>query len=267
MNKWFSILGLTTGILLVGSCVEGANSTKSGSKRTIAANHVTVIARKGAVTSRAAYGDIHAQFAAPTSQKVVARLGVVALKGASIWGRYNGKVCQFCKCPQGSYIAIMGEAQGWYGVLMADGRIGYIQKSNIRLLEYDVVGGSEIAQDREQRVIQTALRYLGIPYQWGGTTARGIDCSAFVRAVFRSNGVYLPRTAREQAQVGTPIDGSQIQPGDRIYFACKHSRVDHAGIYIGNNYFIHASGGRGKVAIDSVFNKRFYNSLVAIRRS
>jgi cell wall-associated NlpC family hydrolase len=87
-----------------------------------------------------------------------------------------------------------------------------------------------------------------------------------VKAVFASHGINLPRVARDQANVGTPVSASQLQPGDRLYFACKGGEIDHAGIYIGNGLFIHSSASRGGVAVDNIMKPFYANALVTARR-
>jgi cell wall-associated NlpC family hydrolase len=108
-----------------------------------------------------------------------------------------------------------------------------------------------------------------IPYRYGGTTINGIDCSAFVRAIYATQGMILPRTAAEQAGVGYAVplrDSSQWQVGDRLYFQCHHGYVDHAGMYIGGGYFIHSHAGKG-VDVSRVDDAYYWNHLVAVRRS
>jgi len=92
------------------------------------------------------------------------------------------------------------------------------------------------------RVLLYARDLLGVPYRFGGATLRAIDCSAFVQKVFRSIGIDLPRTAREQFKIGREVDRVDIAKGDLVFFK-TYSRYypSHVGIYIGDNYFIHAS--------------------------
>jgi cell wall-associated NlpC family hydrolase len=120
---------------------------------------------------------------------------------------------------------------------------------------------------REEAILKEAFTYLGVPYVWAGNTRKGLDCSAFVRNVYKSVvGVDLPRHSGDQAQVGAPIV-SDLRPGDRLYFAMKGDRVSHCGIYIGNNYFIHASTNHNRVDIDQIYDGSHYaTKLVAVRR-
>ena len=116
----------------------------------------------------------------------------------------------------------------------------------------------------EENILKTADRFMGIPYLWGGTSAKAMDCSGFTRTVFFLNGVYLPRDASQQVHVGVPIDTqngfSNLKPGDLLFFGKKATenskeKITHVGIYIGNDQFINEAG---KVKIDS-FNKNDKN--------
>jgi cell wall-associated NlpC family hydrolase len=102
---------------------------------------------------------------------------------------------------------------------------------------------------------------------WAGNTRAGLDCSGFVKNVFATQGIRLPRHSGDQARVGTAIAGTDLQAGDRLYFDMKRSgHVSHTGIYLGNGMFIHASSNQGKVGIDSVLKPNYLRALVAARR-
>lgn len=102
-----------------------------------------------------------------------------------------------------------------------------------------------------QSIIRTAETFLGIPYLWGGTSIKGVDCSGFTKMVFFLNGILLPRDASQQAETGefitNKVDTSKLKPGDLLFFGEKEGidgkeKVSHVGIYIGEGEFIHSAG-------------------------
>lgn len=119
---------------------------------------------------------------------------------------------------------------------------------------------------KERSVAVLARHFLGVRYRWGGTTSRGFDCSGFVQVMFRRVGVNLPHSAREQFKIGEPVKRSELRPGDRVYFHTYSSGASHAGIYIGDDKFIHASS-RGKgVTISSLDDPYYKKKFLGGRR-
>lgn len=115
-------------------------------------------------------------------------------------------------------------------------------------------------------LIGTAYSFVGVRYVYGGTSRSGIDCSAFVGAVYRKNGINLPRTAAEQSQRGQFVSKSELKAGDLIFFRTGRSyRINHVAMYIGGGNMIHASSGGGMVRVDS-FNKDYYQRNYATSR-
>ncbi|HZG72798.1 MAG TPA: NlpC/P60 family protein [Chondromyces sp.] len=99
-------------------------------------------------------------------------------------------------------------------------------------------------------LISTAKRYIGVPYKWGGTTPSGFDCSGFLNYVFQHGANKdLPRTVAGIYSAGTKVSSPQV--GDIVFFQTYTSGASHAGIYLGNNQFIHASSSQG-VTISSL---------------
>ncbi len=90
---------------------------------------------------------------------------------------------------------------------------------------------------------RSALRFLGVPYSFGGTSASGFDCSGFVQHVFAMLGVALPRTADAQYDAGHRALGGP-HPGDLVFFD-TYGGVSHVGIYLGGGKFVHASSSHG----------------------
>lgn len=163
----------------------------------------------------------------------------------------------------------------WLRVRLKNGRDAYILRKSVAKLPYDVSydtveRGGEVADPTLDRTTLPgyALKYKGTPYVWGGESlSNGIDCSGFVKKLFGKIGVDLPRTAAEQALVGTPITRlDDLQPGDRLYFwETKRNKIGHTGIYMGGGYFIHSSRGNGGVDTD-ILSARWQKILVAARR-
>lgn len=131
---------------------------------------------------------------------------------------------------------------------------------------YLAVTGSGQKNLRES-LVRTALTYRGIPYQWGGTSAKtGFDCSGLAMAVYRLNGLDLPRTSRQQFRAGSPIPRYRLEKGDLVFFATGRTRqVTHVGIYTGNGRFIHAPGKGKKIRTDKLSEGYYLDSYVGAR--
>ena len=230
--------------------------------------HETTGATKAGSGKLAASQQYQAQTQTKSSgpQKPIGRVGVITASKADIKSAPGSRSSTYYTCPKDAYIAVIGENRDWYGVLMSNGSTGWIAKKCVSLLDYQVVGSQAQANTAGGAIIDTAMKYVGIPYVWGGYSLSGLDCSGFVKAVFASHGISLPRVSRDQANVGAAVPFDQLQAGDRLYFACKGSVVDHTGIYMGNGMFIHASGSRGGVGVDDLVNSRYAAWLVAARR-
>jgi hypothetical protein len=213
-----------------------------------------------------------------SGEKVVGRLGVVSAD-ASIYRGRGFRTAELARVKAGVYLAINREADGWFGVLMADRSVGWMHAKTVRILQYEVLApdtphvaergpdtGSMLMTGGQRSLLNVAYQYLGVPYKWGGTSPNGLDCSAFVQRCFNSLGVRLPRTAREQFACGVPVDPSSMQAADRIYFAGSDGRITHTGIYIGNGYFIHSAASRKGVAIDRLDSPMYRKMFAGARR-
>jgi cell wall-associated NlpC family hydrolase len=110
-------------------------------------------------------------------------------------------------------------------------------------------------------VVGIAMQYLGTPYVYGGASPSGFDCSGFIMYVYAQVGVSLPHNAAAQYGHGTPVDRSQLQPGDLVFF----NGLGHAGIYVGGGSFIH-SPHTGDVVKISGMSGWYASTYVGARR-
>jgi cell wall-associated NlpC family hydrolase len=147
----------------------------------------------------------------------------------------------------GDLLKLEGENGRFFQVSYPDGRKAYVLKTQASLLDQ----WESSRRLTEESIVQTALTLKGIPYTWGGTSVKGMDCSGFSKTVFLKNGIILERDADQQAATGIPVDISKgydnLRPGDLMFFGKKATSdkkeyIRHVAIYIGNKEFIQASG-------------------------
>ena len=155
----------------------------------------------------------------------------------------------------GCILPVKGEEKDFLKVEYPDGRMAFVRKK-------DVVDYHQFIQRKpqENKLVETALKFNGIPYLWGGFSSKGIDCSGFSSTVYYLNGIILQRDASQQTKYGkeitTDYDYSKLKPGDLLFFGRKaknnqKERVTHVAVYIGNSRFIHSSGRVHITSMDS----------------
>lgn len=174
----------------------------------------------------------------------------------------------------GDILKNLGEEGGFCKVEFPDGRIGYVKKDECNILDEWI---SNLNPD-ENAIVNTAKRYLGLPYLWGGTSTKGYDCSGFTKTVYFLNGIILQRDASQQTLYGELVDTKNgfenLRPGDLLFFGRKagenqKERVTHVGIYIGDLEFIHSAGIVGINSFDKSkpnFSEYRFNSFIRARR-
>ncbi|HUH34870.1 MAG TPA: C40 family peptidase [Moheibacter sp.] len=113
-------------------------------------------------------------------------------------------------------------------------------------------------------VLKEAYKFIGTPYQYGGTTKRGMDCSGLVINAYESVGVTMPRISRDQANAGKEIRLREVKEGDLVFFKTSGSNINHVGIVEkvknGEVFFIHSSTSKGVIVSsmeETYWNKRF----------
>jgi gamma-D-glutamyl-L-lysine dipeptidyl-peptidase len=153
----------------------------------------------------------------------------------------------------GDILKFSGKENGFCKVIYPDGKIAFIKSEDGKPFNEWLSERNPTAEN----ILKTAKSFMGIPYLWGGTSDKGMDCSGFTKTVFYLNGVILPRDASQQVNTGKPVEtGDKMEnllPGDLLFFgekatATQKEKIVHVAIYIGDGDYIHSSG---KVRINS----------------
>jgi len=116
-------------------------------------------------------------------------------------------------------------------------------------------------------VVEVAFQAIGTPYEWGGTSANGFDCSGLIRYAYGRFGIDLPRISRDQLHMGSPVDLrlSALHPGDILGFSAVPGGVaTHVGLYVGDGRFIHSS--TSGVRVSDLSEPYWQSHLMAARR-
>jgi hypothetical protein len=170
----------------------------------------------------------------------------------------------------GCILSRTGESGNYFQVALPNSVTGFVPKSS--LVDFDL--WKRFAEVSSGILIATAKKFLGIPYMWGGTSSKTVDCSGFMKNVWFLNGIILERDASQQFRHGEKVDTEKnfenLKPGDVLFFGRKDpQRIVHTGMYIGNGEVIHASG---RVMINSLdpsrsnFSKYLAGTFVGANR-
>ena len=133
--------------------------------------------------------------------------------------------------------------------------------------EYLVVG----SRDKGREVVMYAFSLIDIGYRFGGSNPdTGLDCSGMVSYLYdKVTGARLPHNAAAIARIARPIDRSDLQPGDLLFFNTRRKPFSHVAIFVGNDRFVHAPSSNGKIRLDSLsegyFAKRFESARTLLR--
>lgn len=153
----------------------------------------------------------------------------------------------------GSIVQVLSDSAEFSKVSLPDGRWGYIEKAAYG--DFDTWSRQNILD--KDKLVHTAFEFMGLPYLWGGTSSKGLDCSGFMKNIYFLNGYILARDASQQFNHGLPLgtELDELQKGDLLFFAnTKTKKVTHVGMYIGDTEFIHASA---RVMVNSLDSSRY----------
>jgi cell wall-associated NlpC family hydrolase len=177
----------------------------------------------------------------------------------------------------GSLLRNIGSAGAWTKVELPDGRTGFVPNSGV--VDYET--WKKNVTPRAEGVERMARSLLGIPYLWGGTSTKAMDCSGFIKTVYLMNGMQLNRDANQQADQGVDIPPGEkfenLRKGDLLFFGRKENNqnpenITHEAMYLKDLAYIHCSHFAGMVKINSldpsspVFDAGRLRSFVRARR-
>jgi cell wall-associated NlpC family hydrolase len=159
---------------------------------------------------------------------------------------------QVTQALRGEPLRVEEHRDGWARVVTAYDYPGWVRDSALEDGEGTVELGGAASP------VEAARVYLGTPYEWGGLTARGIDCSGLVHMAFRAAGGLVPRDADQQQDASEPV--SEPQPGDLVFYG--EGTADHVAFWLGDDRILHATGREGL----GVVEEQEPESYVARRR-
>lgn len=161
----------------------------------------------------------------------------------------------------------------WVELRLPDGRTGFVRRHEAKLVDRDLA--QTIWLPDPARLVETAERFIGVPYLWGGTSPFGIDCSGFVQLVYRVHNLTLLRDAGIQASDprGVSVERSALRAGDLVFFTNTEdlrrdpdtSGITHVGMMIDSRRFIH-SGGLTGVTVSDLDEPDYSKRLWGARR-
>ncbi|PKA98252.1 SH3 domain-containing protein [Flavobacteriaceae bacterium MAR_2009_75] len=146
----------------------------------------------------------------------------------------------------GNVLEVINETDAFFQVVYPDGRKAFVAK-NVAEPFGDWI---KKLDPSHENLVATSKELMGVPYLWGGTSTKGMDCSGFTKTIYFLNGMVIPRDASQQVRTGKAVDSVQnfddLEKGDLLFFGRKATdstaeKVVHVGMWIGNDEFIHAS--------------------------
>ena len=153
---------------------------------------------------------------------------------------------------------------GWYNIRMQSGKTGFVAAQYVTK---NSTAANSNASDVAKRIASDAYNYIGCRYSYGSSGPSAFDCSGFTSYLYKRQGYSLPRTSNSQGSYGTYVEKQNLTAGDLVFFSNRSDRkINHVGVYVGNNNFIHASTSVRGVVIDNLGSDYYKRNYVTARR-
>ncbi|PKD21630.1 glycoside hydrolase [Salegentibacter salinarum] len=147
----------------------------------------------------------------------------------------------------GNILELLNKQNNFYEVEYPNGKKAFIEEAYAQPYEDWLTSLDQTEED----LVATSKKLMGLPYLWGGTSPKGVDCSGYTKTIFFLNGMVIPRDASQQIHTGDVVDTDKnfenLEKGDLLFFGkpatdSTSERVIHVGMWIGDNKFIHSMG-------------------------
>lgn len=224
--------------------------------------------------------------AAPkVARSIPFRSGVISGEGIALRSSASTSSNKVASLKKSDRITVQYKEGDWFNVKTASGKKGWVRQDFVKAYQAPKVVAAKPTKTtvasrntRSTRVaglgvastdnlMDHAFSMRGTRYRWGGTSRAGVDCSGFTTNVFRSQGISLPRTSRDQSRIGQYVSKSELKAGDLVFFkTARKSYINHVGIYAGDGKFIHSSSSQGNVRVDRLDSGYYSRQFVTARR-
>lgn len=204
------------------------------------------------------------------ANEIVCTVAVANVDGLNVRDQASTDSAVLTQVPQGEEMEYVETLEGWIKVSI-DGEEAYVSAEYVTVKDRldtaitmtELLYGAGVSDVRVE-LVEYAKQFLGNRYVWGGTSlTKGADCSGFVLSVFKKFGVKLSHHSGSQANMGTKIKASELQPGDLVFYANSSGTINHVALYIGGGRVIHASSPKSGIKI-SKYNYRTPVKCVSI---
>lgn len=223
------------------------------------------------VSCNDASGWINDQYLTVRDEKLA--VGAVTENNVNVRNKPNTSSEVLTKLDKGTKADIYEHSGDWYRISIGEGRYGWVNCAYVKVdgdktsrgftddLDTAIDTAVDESLEIRQQIVSYAKKLLGVRYRSGGYSTKGFDCSGFVGYVLDKFDISHDRTASELSRNGTAVKRGELQPGDLVFFDTNggHNSINHVGIYIGNNKFIHASSYLSRRVTISSLGESYYS--------